>query len=51
MADNRLAYPIYLLAGTLGWNLFSEVITRCLTVFIDNANLLKKLVFPRTCLL
>jgi lipopolysaccharide transport system permease protein len=50
MADNRLAYPIYLLAGTLAWNLFSEVISRCLTVFIDNANLLKKLVFPRACL-
>lgn len=49
-ADNKLAYPIYLLAGTLGWNLFSEVISRCVTVFIDNANLLKKLVFPRTCL-
>lgn len=50
MANNRLAYPIYLLAGTLGWNLFSEVVSRCLTVFIDNGNLLKKLVFPRICL-
>jgi lipopolysaccharide transport system permease protein len=50
MADNKLAYPIYLLAGTLAWNLFAEVITRCLTVFIDNASLLKKLVFPKICL-
>lgn len=50
MADNKLAYPIYLLAGTLAWALFTEVITRCLTVFIDNANLLKKLVFPKICL-
>lgn len=50
MADNRLAYPIYLLAGTLAWTLFSEVISRCLTVFLDNANLIKKMVFPRTCL-
>lgn len=50
MADNKLAYAIYLLAGTLAWNLFTEVITRCLTVFIDNGNLLKKLVFPKICL-
>lgn len=50
MADNKLAYPIYLLSGTLAWNIFSEVITRCLTVFIENGNLLKKLVFPRICL-
>lgn len=50
MSDNKLAYAIYLLAGTLAWNLFTEVITRCLTVFIDNGNLLKKLVFPKICL-
>jgi lipopolysaccharide transport system permease protein len=50
MADNKLAYPIYLLAGTLGWTLFTEVINRCLTVFIENASLLKKLVFPKICL-
>ncbi|MEM1254268.1 MAG: ABC transporter permease [Cyanobacteria bacterium P01_H01_bin.21] len=50
MSENKLAYAIYLLAGTLAWNLFTEVITRCLTVFIDNGNLLKKLVFPKICL-
>lgn len=48
--DDPLAYPIYLLSGTLGWSFFSEVIVRCLTVFIDNGNLLKKLVFPKICL-
>ena len=50
MADNKLAYPVYLLSGTLAWNIFTEVINRCLTVFIENGNLLKKLVFPRICL-
>lgn len=50
MSDNKLAYAVYLLAGTLAWNLFTEVIIRCLTVFIDNGNLLKKLVFPKICL-
>ncbi len=50
MADNKLAYPIYLLSGTLAWNIFTEVITRCMNVFIENGNLLKKMVFPRICL-
>ncbi len=50
MTNNKLAYAIYLLAGTLAWNLFVEVLSRCLTVFIDNSNLLKKMVFPRICL-
>jgi lipopolysaccharide transport system permease protein len=47
---NDNAYVIYLLAGLLGWTLFSEVVTRCLTIFVDNASLLKKMVFPRICL-
>jgi lipopolysaccharide transport system permease protein len=38
------------MAGTLGWSLFQEIVIRCLSVFIDGANLLKKLVFPRICL-
>jgi lipopolysaccharide transport system permease protein len=48
--DNKYAYAIYLSAGTLAWSLFSEVISRCLNIFIDNGNLLKKLVFPKICL-
>lgn len=47
---NRYAYAIYLMAGILGWSLFIEIINRCLTLFIDNGNLLKKLVFPRIAL-
>lgn len=47
---NRYAYAIYLMAGTLGWSLFAEVVNRCLTMFIDNANILKKLSFPRIAL-
>lgn len=46
----KYAYVIYLLGGLLGWNLFTELITRCLTIFVDNASLLKKMVFPRICL-
>jgi lipopolysaccharide transport system permease protein len=48
--DNRYAYAIYLMAGTLGWSLFAEIVTRCLTLFIENANILKKLVFPKIAL-
>jgi lipopolysaccharide transport system permease protein len=48
--DNRYAYAIYLMAGTLGWSLFAEIVNRCLTLFIDNGNILKKLVFPRIAL-
>lgn len=47
---NRYSYAIYLMAGTLCWSLFAEIIQRCLTLFIDNANLLKKMLFPRICL-
>lgn len=48
--DNRYAYAIYLMAGTLGWSLFADIVTRCLTLFIDNGNILKKLAFPRIAL-
>ncbi len=48
--DNQYAYAIYLMAGMLGWALFAEVFGRCLTVFIDNGNLIKKLAFPRMSL-
>ena len=47
---NRYAYAIYLMAGILGWSLFAEIVNRCLTLFIDNGNILKKLVFPKIAL-
>jgi len=48
--DNKFAYAIYLLSGTLGWTLFSEVLNKCINVFVDNAGLLKKISFPRVTL-
>jgi lipopolysaccharide transport system permease protein len=48
--DHPGGYALYLLAGMLAWALFSEIVTRCQTVFIENSMLLKKLVFPRICL-
>lgn len=48
--DNRYAYVIYLMAGMVAWALFSEVLTRSLTMFVESGNLMKKIVFPRVCL-
>lgn len=48
--DNQYAYAIYLMAGLLGWTLFSEIIGRCLTLFIEQGNLMKKMSFPRITL-
>lgn len=48
--SNRYAYAIYLMAGTLGWSLFVEIVNKCVMVFVDNANILKKLVFPKIAL-
>jgi lipopolysaccharide transport system permease protein len=48
--DNRYAYAMYLISGITCWALFSEIVQRCLTVFIDNASLLKRVQFPRICL-
>jgi lipopolysaccharide transport system permease protein len=43
-------YGIFLCAGVLTWGLFSETIGRMQSVFVDNANLMKKANFPRICL-
>lgn len=48
--DGAFAYSIYLCAGVLAWGLFSEIVIRGQNTFIDNANLLKKVSFPRLCL-
>lgn len=48
--DSTFAYSIYLCAGILTWGLFAEIATRGQTVFLEHANLLKKLSFPRICL-
>lgn len=48
--DSKYAYSVYLLSGLLCWNLFHELVSRCLTMFIDNGNLLKKIHFPKITL-
>jgi len=48
--DSTFAYSIYLCAGTLTWGLFAEITGRGQNVFLDYANLIKKISFPRICL-
>jgi len=47
---SRFAYGIYLCAGVLTWQLFSEVLNRSVGVFVHNANLLKKVNLPKLSL-
>jgi lipopolysaccharide transport system permease protein len=48
--DTAYGFSIYLCTGILTWGLFSEITTRATGMFLENANLLKKLSFPRLCL-
>lgn len=48
--DNVYSFAIYLTAGILAWTLFADIITRCLTLFVNNGNLIKKVMFPKVVL-
>jgi len=43
-------FPVYLLSGLLAWNLFSSSLTTGTSSVLDNANLVKKVAFPREIL-
>ncbi len=48
--ESGFAYSIYLCAGILPWGLFTEISIRCVNIFVENGNLLKKVAFPKICL-
>jgi hypothetical protein len=48
--DSTFSYSIYLCAGVLTWGLFAEIVGRGQGVFLEHANLIKKINFPRICL-
>jgi len=48
--DDTLAFGLFVCAGLLTWGFFSELLGRCPNLFIDQANLLKKVHFPRLTL-
>jgi ABC-2 type transport system permease protein len=43
-------YPVYLLSGLLIWNLFAASVSSGTRAVLDNANLVKKIAFPREIL-
>lgn len=48
--DSAYGYSIYVCSGIIFWTFFSDSMLKLLNVFIDNANLLKKINFPRVTL-
>ena len=48
--DSPFAYSINLCAGIVLWQLFSELLTRSVGVFVHNGNLLKKVSLPKFAL-
>jgi len=48
--DNVFSYSIFLCVGIIFWSFFSELTSKALNVFLDNANLIKKINFPKLCL-
>ncbi len=47
---DTLGYGVFLCAGVFTWGYFTEVLNRCLTIFLEQANMLKKSPFPRSSL-
>ena len=48
--SSEFSYSIYLCAGVLTWGLFSEMLGRCVNIFVEHAGILKKVSFPKLCL-
>jgi lipopolysaccharide transport system permease protein len=48
--DSIYGYSAFLCGGILVWNLFTEVLQRGKGIFVENANLIKKVSFPRIVL-
>lgn len=48
--DNQYSFALYLSAGLSCWNLFNDIVSRSLSLFIANGNLIKKAAFPKIVL-
>ncbi len=46
----RFAYSIYLTSGVITWGLFGDLLGRSVGIFVQNANLLKKVSVPKVTL-
>ena len=49
-STDTYGYGLYLCAALLPWIAFQEVVLRCTTLFPDNANLVRKVAFPKSIL-
>jgi len=45
--DGPFVFAAYLSAGMLAWTLFSDILLRGTRLFIDNAEIIRKVVFPK----
>jgi lipopolysaccharide transport system permease protein len=50
LPSDGVPYFLFSFAGMLGWNLFSNILTRAGTCLVTNANLISKIFFPRLVL-
>ncbi|MBV9471211.1 MAG: ABC transporter permease, partial [Abitibacteriaceae bacterium] len=50
MPSGGIPYFVFSYAGLLGWNVFSNTLTKCSTVLIQNSQLISKVFFPRLVL-
>ena len=48
--ESKYAYSVYLCAGILTWQLFSDLLNRSVGIFVQNAGLLKKVNIPKLAL-
>lgn len=48
--SSEYSYSIYLCSGIITWGLFTEILSRSQNMFLESANLLKKVKFPKICL-
>jgi len=48
--SDRLAYGLFLCAGVITWGYFAELVSRSQTLFLDHAEILKTIRFPRSTL-
>jgi lipopolysaccharide transport system permease protein len=46
----EFSYSIYLCAGMIPWTMFAETLLRSTNIFLENANLIKKVSFPKQIL-
>ena len=48
--ETPFSFSIYLCAGVVFWGFHAEVLSRMASVFVEQANLMKKTAFPRICM-